>query len=97
MKNPSNEAPSTISGAAMLANITCSVAPFPRKRYRTRERASNVPRVAEITVAINASLIDRKNAGVRSGTPFHSRYHWVVNPCHLEVTCGSAEWDWLKL
>ena len=71
MKNPSSEAPSTISGAAMFVNIICSVAPLPRKRYRTKAKASNVPKVAEITVAIMASLIDRKNAGVRSGTPFH--------------------------
>ena len=70
---------------------------MPRNRYRTSESARSVPIVAEITVATKASLIDRKNAGVRSGTPFHSRYHCVVKPCHFDVTCGSAECDWLKL
>ena len=86
MKNPSREAPSTISGAAMFANSTCSVTPLPRKRYRTNARASNVPKIAESTVANKASLIDRMKAGPRPGTPFHCRYHWVVNPCHLDVT-----------
>ena len=29
--------------------------------------------------------------------PFHSWYHWSVNPCHLKLTCGSRACDWLKL
>ncbi len=97
---PSSEAPSTISGAAMFRNMVCSTSVLPRNlggRYRTRASASSVPTIVASTVLARPSRIDSQNAWVSPGTPLHSRYHCVVNPFQVKLTCGSPVVTLLKL
>src|SRR5919109_28150 len=95
--SPSRDTPSTISGAAMFMNITCSNATLPRNRYRTRARAMAVPRIVATAVLAAASLSERKNADVSPGIWLHSAYHLVVNPFHPKLTWGRAVVTLLKL
>jgi len=56
-----------------------------------------VPTIVASIVLAMASRTDSQNAEVSPGTLLHCRYHCVVNPFHVKLTCGWPPVTLLKL
>src|SRR5215471_19275329 len=79
----SSEAPSTISGAEMQANISRLNDAWPRNRYLPRAMPISAPSSTDTTVVTDAISSEYPRALVRSwlAVRFDGRYHLNVKPC----------------